>query len=386
MKKPLALPRLLLPLAVLLTFCFLAGCSHVKPYYRDSIQPDRYPIPEEDQISFRVLLIGDAGAPREDEPTFLKITQWASRHPEKTMIIFLGDNIYPDSMPETEDPWRIEAERRLKAQTDVIKKSGAQGFFIAGNHDWKRGLEGMLRQEKFIHYQLGSKGTYLPPAGCPGPEYIDLPDIRIIAVDSHYWLHPDEERLEKCSQHELTDAEDSLKAMLQSAGDRHVIMVSHHSLDSYGTHGGFFDWKDHLFPLRHIKSWMWLPLPIVGSLYPLLRWNVAKHPQELNSPEYKNMIRQFKEAFQIKKPLLYVGGHDHSLQVFEGEDMVGYILVSGAGIDSKLSTVGHRDSTLFAHLHAGFMSVDFKKDGSVWLYVVEPMEPEIVFSYKLETK
>ena len=98
------------------------------------------------------------------------------------------------------------------------------------------------------------------------------------------------------------------------------------------------------------------------------------------------MISQFEEAFQIKKPLLYAGGHDHSLQVFEAEDGVGYILVSGAGIDSKLSTVSHRDSTLFAHLHSGFMSVDFKKDGSVWLYVVEPEEPEIVFSHKLQIK
>ncbi len=384
MKKIITLPLLLWTIAVLLTFSLIAGCSHVKPYYRDSIHPDSYPIPEEDQLTFRLMLIGDTGAPREDEPTFLKITQWASRHPEKTMVVFLGDNIYPDGMPEVEDPWRAEAERRLKAQTDVIKKSGARGFFVAGNHDWRRGLEGMLRQEQFVHNELGSEGTYLPRAGCPGPEYVDVADLRMIAIDSHYWVYPNEQRLNECSQYDLAHTQASLKAMLQGAGDRHVIMVSHHPLDTYGTHGGFFDWKDHIFPLRQIKSWMWLPLPIVGSLYPLLRWNVAKHPEELNGPEYKSMINQFEEAFQIKRPLLYAGGHDHSLQVFEGGEAVGYNLVSGAGIDSKLSTVGHRDSTLFAHLHSGFMSVDFKKDGSVWLYVVEPAEPEIVFSQKLQ--
>jgi len=386
MKKFRRLSHLGCTVAILLTFVFLVGCSHVKPYYRDSVHPDRFPIPEESQIAFRLLFTGDSGAPREDEPTLVKLTQWAGKHPEKTMVIFLGDNVYPDGMPEVEDPWRAEAERRLKGQTDVIKKSGARGFFVAGNHDWRRGLEGMLRQEQFVHQELGAEGTYLPPAGCPGPVYVDLPNLRIIAIDSHYWVHPQEVRLEECGQDDLLDAQNSLKSLLESAGDRHVIMVSHHPIDTYGTHGGFFDWKDHLFPLRHIKSWMWLPLPIVGSLYPLLRWNVSKHPEELNSPEYKAMILQFEEAFQIKKPLIYAGGHDHSLQVFEGGEAADFILVSGAGIDSKLSTVGHRDSTLFAHLHSGFMSVDFRKDGSVWLYVVEPAEPEIVFTLKLRAK
>ena len=76
----------------------------------------------------------------------------------------------------------------------------------------------------------------------------------------------------------------------------------------------------------------------------------------------------------------------HSLQVMEGGEHVGYALVSGGGIEKKLSAVRHGDNSLFSHLHAGFMSVDFHKDGSVWLHVIEPGDEEIVFSHRLNTK
>jgi hypothetical protein len=130
---------------------------------------------------------------------------------------------------------------------------------------------------------------------------------------------------------------------------------------------------------------MWLPLPVIGSLYPILRWNVGRHFEELNSSSYRNMIGRFGEAFAIKKPLLNAGGHDHSLQVMEG-DTVGTILVSGAGIDSRLTTVTSSENTLFAHLHSGFMAVDFLVDGSAWLSVVEPGPKEVVFSLRLDTR
>ncbi|MGB2908583.1 MAG: metallophosphoesterase family protein [Candidatus Aminicenantaceae bacterium] len=261
-----------------IVFCLAAstGCSHVKPFYREAPAPLNQPAPSPDAIRYRLLLIGDAGAPREDEPTLALLAQWARVVPNRTMVIFLGDNVYSDGMPPPDTPERTERER-------------------------------------------------------------------------------------------------------------HVVVVGHHPLDTHGIHGGFYDWKDHLFPLRVVKSWMWLPLPIIGSLYPLLRWNVRKHYEELNSDTYRDMIRRFGEVFSIKKPLLNAGGHDHSLQVMVG-DSVGYILVSGAGIDSRLSTVTDRENTLFAHLHTGFMAVDFLEDGSVWLSVAEPGPTEVVFHLRLDLR
>lgn len=376
-----SLPLVVLSASLLLGTALMSGCSHVAPYYRHS---PGTAAPEDASLRYRLLLLGDAGAPREDEPTLALLTEWASRDPGKSMVIFLGDNVYDHGMPPDGSPERGEMERRLQAQVDVIADSGARGFFVAGNHDWHQGLPGLVRQSEYIRASLGREDAFLPRAGCVGPVQVDVEHLRIIALDTDIWLNPDTEPLADCPHPDLQASLSSLKEMLGTAGDRHVIVVAHHPLDTHGIHGGFYDWRYHIFPLRDWHSWMWLPLPIVGSLYPLLRWHAVRHFEETNSDTYKEMQAAYREAFTRKKPLLYAAGHDHNLQVLEG-DSAGYILVSGAGIDSRLSCVTHGDNTLFAHLHTGFMVVDFLQSGRVWLYVVEPGDTEIIFSLELDT-
>jgi hypothetical protein len=367
-----------------LGFClgFFASCGHIKPYYAKGLSPPDSPEAVKDELLYRLLLLGDAGNPRVDEPNFILLKKWAKKSPGQTMVIYLGDNVYDNGMPAPEAPDREEMERRLQAQIDILLNSGAQGFFVAGNHDWKQGLSGLQRQSDYIQNQLDRKSGLLPRAGCPGPVYIDMENTRIIAIDSDLWVNPKLESAADCPCEDLQESVRVLKSILKSAGDRHVVLVAHHPLDSHGHHGGFYDWKDHLFPLREWKNWMWLPLPILGSIYTALRWNVVRSNEELNGNAYREMIRNLNEAFSLKKPLIYAAGHDHSLEVMMGVS-TDYILVSGGGIDSRLSRIRHGENTLFAHLHEGFMVVDFLVNGEVWLRVIEPGPREVVFSHRL---
>jgi hypothetical protein len=98
-------------------------------------------------MCFRLLLIGDAGEAQENDAVLQMLEDWASKIPEKSMIIFLGDNIYPAGMPAETDSARQEAELHLSAQVDTILNSKARGFFIAGNHDWEQGSAGLIREE-----------------------------------------------------------------------------------------------------------------------------------------------------------------------------------------------------------------------------------------------
>src|SRR2546422_152317 len=88
------------------------------------------------------------------------------------VIVFLGDNVYPDGMPDSAAPGRGAAERVLTQQLRVLQASGARGFFVPGNHDWDSmqpgGWDAIRRQERFI---AGAGGglTLLPAGGCPGP-------------------------------------------------------------------------------------------------------------------------------------------------------------------------------------------------------------------------
>ena len=87
---------MILPPALLLAAALaaaVAGCSHTTPYYRADVAGQA--LPGED-LAFRVILIGDAGAPRPGEPVLATLKAWARRDPDRTLVAFLGDNVYED--------------------------------------------------------------------------------------------------------------------------------------------------------------------------------------------------------------------------------------------------------------------------------------------------
>jgi len=370
-------------LFVITTFV-ISSCSHKNPYYHPQYLQQKEIRVDLENVNHRILLIGDAGIPQENEPVLAKLLEVASEIPQKTFIFFLGDNLYPSGMVSENDPWRSEAERRLLAQIEVIKNSGAKGVFIPGNHDWAKGDdEGrrrILEQEKFISEQLNSSNYFLPKSGCPGPVKIDLADVRIIIFDSNFWFYNNFATSSNCPQNSKTDVLNKLTDYVVTAGRKEIILLAHHPLATHGNHGGFYDWKDHIFPLTRIADWLWIPTPVVGSLFPVIKWNVLKQKQNLNSTEYKNFIDDILSAFSEKQALLYASGHDHSLQIIDGGKDVRYKLVSGGGAQVKLTAVTHGDDTIFGHHHAGFIAVDFLKNGQILLRVIEPGDNDVIFS------
>lgn len=361
----------------------IANCSHTKPYYRSEADVSAKISVDENAVKQRILLIGDAGAAENREPSLLLLRKWAEKIPSKTVVLFLGDNIYPDGLPPEEDPWREEAERRLNVQIEAVEHTGARGIFIPGNHDWAKGrsegLAHLNNQEAFINAKLPGETSFLPPGGCPGPVKVDLDGVRLIILDTHWWFHLTNKPTNLCPQQDKDGIVQELKALIDSAGEREVIIAAHHPLATHGPHGGFFSWKDHIFPLTNLKNWLWIPLPVIGSIYPLGRWYVVKSDQDIVGPNYREMIERINEVLAGGRPLIYAAGHDHNLQVLEMESGVKYMLVSGAGLESKINEVGHGDNTAFAHAHTGFMSVDFLQDNRVLLRVLEPGENEVVF-------
>ena len=267
-------------------------------------------------------------------------------------------------------------------QIDAVENVGPKCIFVPGNHDWNHsksgGIDAVKRQQDFVTAALGPEAFY-PRDGCPGPVTIDLAGFRLLIIDTEWWLHKHEKGLSSCFGDEATTVEqakarflEKLTAQIESAGTLQVVIAAHHPLATHGPHGGFFDWKDHLFPLTQLADWLWLPLPGIGSLYPLFRWHVVKSDQDLAGKTNREMVRQLKAAIShAAKPVIYAAGHDHALQVLQGRGKVGYVLVSGAGSQEKSSKVGHGNDTFFAHVQPGFMELDVLDNGSVFLRVIE---------------
>lgn len=363
----------------------IIGCSHTSPYYHPDIPTnEKQDIVTENTLHYRILLLGDGGQPKPNEPVLKTLQAWGQKMPQKTSIVFLGDNMYPDGMTEKK---QHEASMRLDPQIEVVKSTNTHGLFIPGNHDWTNGKEegyrALLAQEKYINDALSRLPKFLPQGGSPGPVMLELPQsapvVRVIVLDTQWWLHQHEK-----PQKSLETVIAELKASLDT--ELPVIVVGHHPLQSYGVHGGFYDWKAHLFPGRVSKKWLWVPVPIVGSLYPLIRWHLVRSDQDLNGKRNKEMVSQLNAAFSTAKrtPLLiYASGHEHSLQVLKG-DVTDYLLVSGLASSEKATEVSHGNNTLFAHQHTGFMAIDFLTDGRILLRVVEPGGKAVLFHHWLK--
>lgn len=320
-----------------------------------------------------LFLVGDAGKPRPHEPLLAALTREAgdavvALGGDRVAIVFLGDNVYPHGLRAADHPDRAQDEARLLSQLAVVRDSGASGWFVPGNHDWENGgaagWEAMQRATRFV----AARGArVVPPSGCPGPVALPLGErAQLVFLDTQWWLHdgprpqgPDS----SCATTDEADVEAALARALGDAGGRHVIVMAHHPLASGGPHGARFGWKEHLFPFREAHRMAWIPMPIIGSIWPLLRIAGASD-QDIPGARYRHMKESIERAFAGASPLVFAAGHDHTLQLIRGQS-ARFQFVSGAGSADNLTWVHPVDGTLYAAAAQGFARLDFDRDGGV---------------------
>jgi hypothetical protein len=356
--------------ALLLFLVSLGSCAGKAPPLPPPVPPAAS---RETEVS--LFLIGDAGEPREGgDPVLLALEAQIASSPGRVVAVFLGDNVYNYGLPPIDAEDRTEMERRLRDQIEAA--NGAERVvFVPGNHDWNNGKEGgweaIRRQEEFIR-EHGDAGRIVlsPEGGCPGPRVLELgPELTLIAIDTHWWLHEREKPgPETCEPGTEEAVALKLRASLSSKKGKHAVVVAHHPLLSSGSHGGYFNWQDHLFPLTRAWKGLWLPLPGIGSLYPLAR-TLGATSQDLSSDENRHMREALEEAFRGDPPLVFAAGHEHTLEVLRGDAALN-LLVSGAGYYGHTSPTKWRPETRYQKAASGFMRLDFLRSGGVRLGVL----------------
>jgi hypothetical protein len=366
-----SVPRLIIALTVLA----VQSCGPAR------FAPLPSPPVETGELEAAIYLIGDAGYALPEHPVIRQLRAEVLDLPDgaEAAVVFLGDNIYWSGLHEPSHPEHQTDAAHLEAQIGVVRGTAARGIFIPGNHDWgykdERGLAQVRRQADYLAAaaRRGVNVAMLPPAGCPGPTPVPIAEsILLVAIETDLWLRddvPTDDCLHASTDEALTALSDILVDNRYGEA-RHVIVVSHHPLKTYGPHGGYFGLKDQFFPGTNLWAPLYIPLPFV---YPIVR-NSGITRQDLSHPRYRWMVDQFVTVFSESpdRPLVWAAGHDHNLQVFQGGGYgVDYILVSGAGSDP--TNVG-RDEALFAagkqHGELGFMRLEFFADGKVMLSVI----------------
>jgi hypothetical protein len=302
-----------------------------------------------DTINQRIFLIGDAG--EMNTPTH-PVIDWLKKNidwnDERNSVIFLGDNVYPLGLPMEGDPTFAHSKAILDDQISLVKGKKGKAFFIPGNHDWRNGKLGgwdqVVNQVDYINSLQLKNIQAWPLNGCPGPIEVELSDkVVVVLVDSQWFLflHDKPGPGSNCSSKTIDEFATELAEIAASHPNQLLVIATHHALYSYGPHGGDYTWREHLFPFTAINPNLYIPLPIIGSIYPLAR-GVFGSVQDIPHPLYKTMANTIEDVMKRHPYALAVAGHDHGLQFImrnAGKDTLTYIVSGSGSVLSRSSLV-----------------------------------------------
>ncbi|MGH2552939.1 MAG: metallophosphoesterase, partial [Chitinophagaceae bacterium] len=202
---------------------------------------------QNDTISQRIVLIGDAGQLTNGRHPVVDAVRNLVPLDEKTIILYMGDNIYPNGLPVSEYSGYGQYKAILDSQISIAAGTKAKVYMIPGNHDWKNGsrdgYQAILREQNYVTFYLDSLGKsnvkFFPEEGCPGPVEISLGnDAVIIVFDSQWWLHPyDKPDIESdCVCKTKDELVEKIGQLAARNANKLVILASHHPFKSYGVH------------------------------------------------------------------------------------------------------------------------------------------------------
>jgi hypothetical protein len=322
---------------------------------------------QQDPVVQRLFLVGDAG---ELKAGHHPVCDWLTSHVDwgdsSNVLVYLGDNIYPVGMPPEGAAGMEEARKILDYQVSVVAGKKARAFFVPGNHDWKQGRPGgwqQVRNEEAYIKGLGMPNVELLPAeGCPGPVAVPLGDrMVLVCMDSEWWLQDKKDRPGVESGCECKDQKsivNALRDIVSLYPDRLIVLAMHHPFYTHGEHGGYYTLKQHIFPLTDLNSGLYIPLPVIGSIYPVAR-GVFGNAQDTRNPRYKEMREAIEAVIGGHSNVIDVAGHEHALQLLRRDSV--YYVVSGAGsMETRVKMGNH---SLMAKEDLGFATIELHASG-----------------------
>ena len=390
---------------IIVVLCLILSSCHTsrKAYYQDKGMESNIPELPSNELEQRLFLVGDAGGldnwNKESNVVFDAIKKDLSATEANHSIVFLGDNIYNNGLDKPDSPERQKQEAILNAHISLAEAIDGDAYFIPGNHDWNNnktgGRKAIIRQGDYIkkHKSLSDQVSLYPENACGDPSVVRVSkDLVYIFIDTQWWVHNWAEETdinEGCDIVSRRGFLDRMKDILIENKNDRILIFMHHPLLSNGPHGGHFGAKDHLFPLTKFNKNLYLPLPFIGSLYPLYRQlggsnqDITYRGLQYLKQELEHVIRTF-DVSQVT----FVSGHDHHLQhnkeqfIFQ-KFPINYI-ISGSGY--KTSRAAYGLGAQFVSSSKGYGVMNYYEDGSAWLefYTVDGVTGLSTIAYRSE--
>jgi len=373
--------------ALLVLSIFVISCASYDNQYKESLEERAGTFPSDKEIEKTFYLVGDAGkSPMGGMSKGLTVfnNYLNTEGVPGNVIIFLGDNIYPDGMDPEGSPLRKFSENAIDAQVKAVEGYDGKTIFIPGNHEWYNNkLYGLQREEMYVEEQLDDREAFQPSGGCPLSSIAVSEEVQLIMIDSQWYLEdwnasPNINRDCKIKSREKLFIE--IEIELEKHQDKTIVFAMHHPMFTNGTHGGYFALDKHLYPTQRS-----LPLPVLASLVVQIRAQGGVSVQDRYNELYNKLMNRLGSLAQNSDRIVFASGHEHNLQYVEQNGLKQ--IVSGSA--AKEGGVSLGKDGLFATGAQGFAVLDVFKDGSSWVrYFIGDADnnPKMVYQNELFPK
>ncbi|WP_299782332.1 metallophosphoesterase [uncultured Formosa sp.] len=348
-----------------LFFIVLASCATYKSNYSPLKEGELQDINKE---TLNVFLVGDAGKPKDGKApkALLEMQKQFASADKEDLLFFLGDNIYPKGFPDKGEKGHNAAKKAMELQLEVAKTFPGSVYVIPGNHDWYSGIKGLKRQEKIVEDALG-KNTFKPENGC-GIKRINInDDVVLIVVDSQWYItnwNKQPTINDDCDIKTRDQFLDEFKSEIKKARGKTTLVAIHHPMFSNGPHNGQYTFADHM-----------KPLPILGTVKNILRSTTGISNADMSNWFYNDMRKQLIAAAQQNDHVIFISGHEHSLQFIQLDNLTQ--IISGSG--SKTTGVRPRSDAQFGLAENGYAVLNIHKNLATDVQFLKAETNSVVF-------
>lgn len=333
------------------------------------------------EVDHTFFLIGDAGNADEinSKEALEPLKNRLDNASKNSTLLYLGDNVYPVGMNANKESEAYkEAVTILENQLKITKNYKGKTIVIPGNHDWYSGLEGLNNQEEFVINYLKDENSFSPRKGCPIEDFEINDNITLVTIDSQWYL----ENWNKfptinddCTIKSREEFFLELESVLNKNQDKITVLALHHPLFTNGVHGGHFGVRKML-----LSAEASVPLPLIGTLYNLLRKTAGVSSQDVLNKEYTKLTQRIKALIQGSTNIVVVSGHEHSLEYIERDNIKQ--VVSGAGTKTNAARAIYPKD--FSYGKNGYATLQILKDGKTVLTFYGKENNKEIVLYKQE--
>ncbi|WP_159022934.1 metallophosphoesterase [Formosa sp. L2A11] len=346
-------------------FIFLTSCATLES---NQIAPKQDALQDINNETLNVFLVGDAGKPENGKApkALLEMQKQFSSANKEDLLFFLGDNIYPKGFPAKGEDGHDAAKKAMELQLDVAKTFPGSVYVIPGNHDWYSGIKGLKRQEKLVEDVLG-KNTFKPENGC-GIERININEnVVLIVVDSQWYItnwNKQPTINDDCGIKTRDQFLDEFKSEIKKARGKTTLVAIHHPMFSNGPHNGQYTFADNM-----------KPLPILGTVKNILRSTTGISNADMSNWFYNDMRKQLIAASQQNDHVIFISGHEHSMQFIQLDNLTQ--IISGSG--SKTTGVRPKTDDQFGLAKNGYAVLNIHKNLATDVQFLEAETNSVVF-------